>query len=169
MKGDCLHAKQGKLPPNAVDESATELSRGCPRLVSLPLVRDINLSVFNSYKDHRNSTMHVFPHSACVFSSDWALPQCLSVCMKMSVELGLTLYHLRFFTPPLPPSWATIFLTISSLPALSSSVSRRRTMISPSPLPPFSLFTAIVASPSSGNYGQRRTRSSLGARDRERV
>ena len=96
VKGDCLHAKQGKLPPNAVDESVTELSRGCPRLVSLPLVRDINLSVFNSYKDHRNFTMHVFPHSACVFSSDLALPQCLSVCMKMSVELGLTLYHLRF-------------------------------------------------------------------------
>ena len=37
VKGDCLHAKQGKLPPNAVDESVTELSRGS--LVSLPLPR----------------------------------------------------------------------------------------------------------------------------------
>ena len=64
--------------------------------------------------------------STCVFRP---MENYLSVCTKMSVELGLTLYLLRFFTPPLPPIWASIFLTISSLPALSSSVSRRRTMI----------------------------------------
>ena len=98
----------------------------------LSLVCDINLSLSNSYKDHRNGyTVHSVTQHVC-FSSDRELPQC-SVCMKMSVELGLTLYLLRFL-PLLALSCATIFLTISSLPALSSSVSRRRTMISPSPL-----------------------------------
>ena len=98
----------------------------------LSLFCDINLSLSNSYKDHRNGyTVHSVTQHVC-FSSDRELPQC-SVCMKMSVELGLTLYLLRFL-PLLALSCATIFLTISSLPALSSSVSRRRTMISPSPL-----------------------------------
>ena len=108
----CLHAKQGKLPLNALNKNVTELSVGSPPLRVATLlsllrspVRVFNVQLVKRHVSASNSTdvrsrweAHKItpPCIPCVFPQ---IENYLGVCVKMSAALGLTLYLSPFFAP----------------------------------------------------------------------